>query len=84
MIKKLLLLCIFPLSVLAQSDSVMVLSLKEAEAVAFQNNPHYQAQLKNIGVQKGIYWAEMMPENPEIGIEMEEIPNSGVFKNYNK
>ena len=66
----------------AQTQQDLTLSLEQAKSFALKNNPNYQIQLKKIDAQKGVYWSEMMPENPEIGIEVEEVPKSQAYANY--
>ncbi|NOZ62545.1 MAG: TolC family protein [Calditrichaeota bacterium] len=66
----------------AYAQETFSLSLEEAKKIALQNNPFYQMKRKNIDYQKGIYWAEMTPENPEIGIEVEEIPKNKSYTSY--
>jgi len=66
----------------AQAQQDLTLSLEQAKSFAIKNNPNYQIQLKKIDAQKGVYWLELMPENPEIGIEVEEIPENQAYTNY--
>jgi cobalt-zinc-cadmium resistance protein CzcA len=66
----------------AQDVKILSLSLEQAHEIAFQNNPYYQIQLKRIEVRKGIYWSEMMPDNPEIGIEIEQVRNGAMYSAY--
>lgn len=77
----LVLLWIFQLSIV-HAQQTLNLSLEEAKKIALQNNPVYQMQRKNVDIQKGIYWAEMTPENPEISVEFEEVPRSKPYTSY--
>ncbi|UCE05071.1 MAG: TolC family protein [bacterium] len=66
----------------AQTEQQMTLSLEGAKSYALKNNPHYQIQLKKIDAQKGMYWSEIVPDKPEIGIEVEEVPPNQAYTNY--
>ncbi len=58
------------------------LSLEEAKNLALQKSPLYQLQAKRVEAQKGSYWAEMAPENPEVGVESEQIPAGRPYAQY--
>ena len=45
------------------------LSLEEAQKLAQQQNPNLQIQTNMVSAQKGRYWDEIIPENPEFGVE---------------
>ncbi len=64
------------------AQQVKPLSLQDAKNLALQENPLLQIQHKRIEAQKGIYWAEMTPENPELGIENEQIHPNAPFTRY--
>lgn len=66
----------------ARAEEKLSLSLQDAKLIALKNNPDYQMQLTKIDLQKGLYWQELMPENPEIGIEAEEVPKGLSYNNY--
>ncbi len=65
-----------------QGDENLVLSLRNAKEIALKNNPEYQIQLKRIDLQKGWYWSDLMPESPEIGMEVEEVPMNLPYSSY--
>ena len=67
---------------IAQGDENLILSLENAKEIALKNNPEYQIQLKRIDLQKGWYWSELMPESPELGMEVEEVPLNLPYSSY--
>lgn len=67
---------------LVQGDENLALSLENARQIALKNNPEYQIQLKRIDWQKGWYWSELMPESPELGMEVEEVPLNLPYSSY--
>lgn len=75
-----LILLFFKTSLFAQQ--VIRLSLDEAREIAEQQNPILQIQNNEIGAQKGRYWGEIMPDNPEFGIEFGGIPQGEPYSNY--
>ncbi|MBN2089482.1 TolC family protein [candidate division KSB1 bacterium] len=66
----------------AQTKGERTLKLEEACLFALQHNPAYQAQLQKIKYQEAVYQFEMSPENPTIGIEVEEIPGGQKLSSY--
>ncbi len=64
------------------SQQKYALSLEEAKNLALQKSPLYQLQVKRVEAQKGKYWVEMVPENPEIGVESEQIPVGRPYSQY--
>ena len=66
----------------ARAEEQLSLSLQDAKLLALTNNIDYQMQLKGVDLKKGLYWQELMPENPEIGIEVEEVPKGLSYNNY--
>lgn len=81
--RKMILLLFFLINNLyAQTEQTITLSVDRAEEIALQNNPEYQFQLKKVEAQRGIYWSEMMPDNLEIGVEIEEIPTGQSSSSY--
>ncbi len=64
------------------SQSAPALSLEDAITLALKQNPQFRMQYKNVEVQKGVYWSEMIPEDPEVGIEVEEIPKGSPYTRY--
>lgn len=77
-----MLLLFFGIHLFARAEEKLSLSLQDAKLIALKNNIDYQMQLKGIDVKKGLYWQELMPENPEIGIEVEEVPKGLSYNNY--
>lgn len=66
----------------AFSQEVVNLSLEDALKIANQRNPILQMQEKEIDVQKGSYWTDILPENPEIGYVIEGVPKGQSYSNY--
>ncbi len=64
------------------AQTARTLSLAEAETLALKQNPLLRMQYDKIEAQKGVYWLEMIPENPEFGIEVEQIPKNSPLKRY--
>ncbi|NOY05766.1 MAG: TolC family protein [Chlorobi bacterium] len=58
------------------------LSLEEAKNLALQKSPLFRLQAKRVEAQEGSYWAGMTPENPEIGVESEQIPPGLSYSRY--
>jgi len=67
---------------LAYAQETHSLSLEQAKKITLRNNPFYHIKRRNVDFQRGMYWAEMTPENPEIGIEVEEVPKARSYANY--
>ena len=80
--KVFLIIFILIMNLTASAQQTLVLSLQEAKGHALKNNPLYKAQQKRIDFQKGVYWSEIMPENPETGIEIEAVPQNQSYTNY--
>jgi cobalt-zinc-cadmium resistance protein CzcA len=76
------LILILEINTNAQTKGALSLKLEEAYQFAWQHNPSYRAQLHKIEQQKAVYQYEMAPENPEIGIEVEEIPGGQKLSSY--
>ena len=64
------------------SQEMLSLSLDEAINLAFEKNPILQIREEEKSVQRGAYWNNLMPENPEIGIEVEGVPKGQSYSNY--
>jgi outer membrane protein TolC len=59
-------------------------SIEQAKQHALENNPEYHIQLKKLKAQKGQYWSDIMPEDAEIGVEYEGIPESENYSKYDE
>ena len=68
--------------VFAQTEPQMTLSLEQAKTFALQNNPRYKIQQEKVIAKKGMYWSEIMPDKPSIGVEVEQVPKSQAYTNY--
>jgi outer membrane protein TolC len=77
-----LFLILLSLNANARTNGELFLKLEEACQFALRHNPHYQAQLHKVKYQKASYQVEMSPENPVIGIEVEQIPGGKKLSNY--
>ncbi len=82
--KKIIISGLFVLAIFsnAVTQEVLNVSLQEAQKLAQQKNPILQMQMKSVAAQKGKYWAALMPEKPEIGIEIEAVPKGQSYSNY--
>lgn len=64
------------------TQDVLKISIEDAQKLAGQKNPILQMQIKSVAAQKGKYWADLMPEKPEIGVEIEQVAEGQAYSNY--
>ncbi len=76
-----ILIILFSFSII-YCQEVIHLSLDAAITLAHEKNPILHIQEKEKSAQKGFYWINMMPADPEIGIEIEGVPEGESYSNY--
>ncbi len=78
------LILVFPVFVFSQTSEKLLLNLEKVKELTLTKNPVLKISSAEIAAEKGIFWQEFLPDNPSIGIEVEETPMGANWENANE